>query len=108
MLLALFAVYGYGCAKAVAALHACQQVGMPECRINLAHVVCYLAEAPKCTRAYSAYQRAEAAAKLDMGAPVPMQVRNAPTGLMGDLGYGEGYRYNPDYVYVPVFYCILC
>lgn len=54
---------------------------MPECRINLAHLVAYLSEAPKSTRAYEALKRAEAAAKVDLTAPVPMQMRNAPTGL---------------------------
>ncbi|RDB16668.1 ATPase WRNIP1 C26H5.02c [Hypsizygus marmoreus] len=84
---------------AMAALQACQTIGMPECRINLAHIVAYLSEAPKSTRAYEAYNRAEAAAKLDMTIPVPMQVRNAPTGLMKDLGYGKDYCYNPDYAH---------
>ncbi|KAF9241515.1 DNA polymerase III, clamp loader complex, gamma/delta/delta subunit [Melanogaster broomeanus] len=55
---------------AVATLHACQQIGMPECRINLAHLVAYLSEAPKSTRAYEAYNRAEEAAKLDPLHPV--------------------------------------
>ncbi|EEB95133.1 hypothetical protein MPER_05946 [Moniliophthora perniciosa FA553] len=84
---------------AMAALQACQNIGMPECRINLAHIVTYLAEAPKSTRSYEAYGRAEAAAKADLTLPVPLQVRNAPTKLMKDLGYSEGYRYNPDYAY---------
>lgn len=81
----------------MAALQACQIIGMPECRINLAHVVAYLSEAPKSTRANEAHDRAEAAAKLGLTIPVPMQVRNAPTGLMKDLGYGQAYCYNPDY-----------
>ena len=70
---------------------------MPECRINLAHLVAYLAEAPKSTRSYEAYKRAEAMAKEHPSLPVPMQVRNAPTGLMQQLGYGDGYHYQPDY-----------
>ncbi|KIY74296.1 P-loop containing nucleoside triphosphate hydrolase protein [Cylindrobasidium torrendii FP15055 ss-10] len=84
---------------AVAAFQACQVIGMPECRINLAHIVAYLSEAPKSTRSYEAYKRAEEAAKADSTAPVPMQVRNAPTKLMGDLGYGEDYHYNPNYIH---------
>ncbi|KAL4066431.1 DNA polymerase III, clamp loader complex, gamma/delta/delta subunit [Scleroderma yunnanense] len=84
---------------AVAVLHACQQIGMPECRINLAHLVAYLSEAPKSTRAYEAYKRAEEAVKLDPSLPVPMAVRNAPTLLMKELGYSEGYKYNPNYVH---------
>lgn len=84
---------------AVATLQACQIIGMPECRINLAHIVAYLSEAPKSIRAYEAYQHAEAAAKLDLTLPVPLQMRNAPTGLMKQLGYGKEYRYNPKYAH---------
>ncbi|THH17729.1 hypothetical protein EW146_g3145 [Bondarzewia mesenterica] len=84
---------------AMATMQACQMIGMPECRINLAHLVSYLAEAPKSTRAYEGYKRAEAAAKLDLTIPVPMGMRNAPTGLMKELGYSEGYHYNPDYAH---------
>ncbi|KAJ3887840.1 DNA polymerase III, clamp loader complex, gamma/delta/delta subunit [Lentinula edodes] len=87
---------------AMAALQACQVIGMPECRINLAHIVAYLAEAPKSTRSYEAYNRAEAAAKSDLTLPVPLIARNAATSLMKDLGYAEGYKYNPDYVH-PVY-----
>ncbi|KIP04850.1 hypothetical protein PHLGIDRAFT_492165 [Phlebiopsis gigantea 11061_1 CR5-6] len=84
---------------AMATLQACQNIGMPECRINLAHLVTYLAEAPKSTRAYEAYTRAETAAKADPTLPVPPMVRNAPTTLMKDLGYGDGYAYNPNYIH---------
>ncbi|KAF5389348.1 hypothetical protein D9757_004365 [Collybiopsis confluens] len=84
---------------ATAALQACQVIGMPECRINLAHVVAYLAEAPKSTRAYEAYNRAETAAKSNPSLPVPMIARNAPTSLMKEMGYSEGYMYNPDYAH---------
>ncbi|KAF8210119.1 DNA polymerase III, clamp loader complex, gamma/delta/delta subunit [Mycena galopus ATCC 62051] len=87
---------------AVATLQACQQVGMPECRINLAHLVSYLSEAPKSTRAYAAYKRAEAAALKDPALPVPLDMRNAPTTLMKDVGYGRSYLYNPDYAH-PVY-----
>ncbi|KAH9929539.1 P-loop containing nucleoside triphosphate hydrolase protein [Epithele typhae] len=82
---------------AMAAYQACQVIGMPECRINLAHLVTYLAEAPKSTRAYEGYARAEEAAAADPSIPVPLMMRNAPTGLMKQLGYAGGYRYNPDY-----------
>lgn len=81
----------------MAALQACQVIGMPECRINLAHLVAYLSEAPKSTRAYEAYKRAEEAAKRTATARVPMQVRNAPTAMMEEMGYGKNYHYNPDY-----------
>lgn len=84
-------------AQAIAAYQACQVIGMPECRINLAHLVSYLSEAPKSTRAYEGYNRAEEAAKLDPTIPVPLMIRNAPTTLMKDLGYAHGYAYNPAY-----------
>ncbi|KAI0307478.1 hypothetical protein B0F90DRAFT_1664594 [Multifurca ochricompacta] len=77
---------------AMAALQACQVIGMPECRINLAHVVTYLSEAPKSTRAYEARTTGH-----DSTVPAPM--RNAPTGLMKELGYGEGYKYQPHFMY---------
>lgn len=84
----------------MATYQACEVIGMPECRINLAHLVSYLSEAPKSTRAYEGYNRAEEAAKLDPSIPVPLPVRNAPTKLMKELGYARGYRYNPEYGYV--------
>ncbi|KAH8992115.1 P-loop containing nucleoside triphosphate hydrolase protein, partial [Lactarius akahatsu] len=84
---------------AMAALQACQVIGMPECRINLAHVVTYLSEAPKSTRAFEGYNRAQELAQRDMTLPVPFSMRNAPTGLMKELGYGEGYNYQPDFAH---------
>ena len=87
--------------QAMAALQACQAIGMPECRINLAHVVTYLSEAPKSTRALEAYNRACELAKEDMTLPVPISLRNAPTRLMKELGYGENYKYQPQYAYGP-------
>lgn len=84
----------------MAALNACQAVGMPECRINLAQLVTYLALAPKSTRSYMAYKRAEEVARATPTSPVPNMMRNAPTKLMQGLGYGEGYAYNPDYACV--------
>ena len=59
-------------------------------RIKLAHLVTYLAEAPRSTRA-------EVLARADPSARVSLAVRNASTRLMGALGYDRGYRYNPDY-----------
>lgn len=84
---------------AMATYQACQVIGMPECRINLAHCVAYLAEAPKSTRSYKAYNRAEALASKPPLPGVPLQVRNAPTKLMKKLGYGKSYSYNPGYVH---------
>ncbi|KIY44381.1 P-loop containing nucleoside triphosphate hydrolase protein [Fistulina hepatica ATCC 64428] len=82
---------------AMATLQACQIIGMPECRINLAHCVAYLSEAPKSTRAYEAYNRAVELAKSNPVLPVPLVMRNAPTKLMKDIGYGREYHYNPSY-----------
>ncbi|KZS99386.1 uncharacterized protein LAESUDRAFT_668063, partial [Laetiporus sulphureus 93-53] len=82
---------------AMAAFQACQMIGMPECRINLAHLISYLSEAPKSTCAYEGYNRAEAAAKSDPMAPVPLTMRNALTKLMKELRYARGYCYNSDY-----------
>ena len=79
---------------------------MPECRINLAHCVAYLAESPKSTRSYEAYNRAEEAAKAETTAVIPMHLRNAPTKLMKDLGYGSEYVYNPSYAYVLTHYVL--
>jgi putative ATPase len=81
----------------MAGLQACQVIGMPECRINLAHVVTYLSKAPKSTRAIEAYDRAKELAMEDMALPVPLSMRNAPTRLMKELGYGEDYKYQPQY-----------
>lgn len=81
----------------MAALQACQVIGMPECRINLAHVVTYLSEAPKSVRALEGYDRARELATKDMTSPVPLPMRNAPTRLMKELGYGEEYKYQPEF-----------
>ncbi|WVF70115.1 hypothetical protein IAT40_004903 [Kwoniella sp. CBS 6097] len=87
---------------AMATYQACQVIGLPECRINLAHCVAYLAEAPKSTRSYTAYKRAEALANQPPLPGVPLQIRNAPTQLMKKLGYGKRYSYDPDYAH-PVY-----
>ncbi len=67
-------------------------IGMPEAGINLAHGVVYLAEAQKEKRAYEAYKMALHDAEKYGNLPIPMSIRNAPTKLMKDLGYGEGYE----------------
>lgn len=71
---------------------AVETIGMPEAGINLAHGVVYLAQAGKEKRAYEAYNRALSDAKKYGNLPIPMSIRNAPTKLMKDLGYGEGYE----------------
>jgi len=71
---------------------AVETIGYPECGINLAHGVCYLALAPKSKASYYAYLAAMEDVKRNGNLPIPMNIRNAPTKLMKDLGYGEGYE----------------
>ena len=71
---------------------ACQQIGLPECQENLAHGVVYLALAKKDRRAYDAYMNALSDVQVLGNLPIPMSIRNAPTKLMKELGYGKGYE----------------
>ncbi len=81
---------------AVAAYQACHFNGMPECNINLAQTVIYLSLAPRSNAVYSAYETAKKDALAQLAEPVPLQIRNAPTKLMEELHYGEGYTYAHD------------
>lgn len=72
-------------------------IGMPEARIPLAEVTIYLASSAKSNSAYVAINNALEMAKNTQTASVPLYLRNAPTKLMGDLGYGDGYKYAHDY-----------
>ncbi|KAK5044519.1 hypothetical protein LTR84_010730 [Exophiala bonariae] len=85
---------------ATAAYTAAEKVGMPEARINLAHVTVALCRAKKSTRAYRGLGNALRALQEPgiAGLPIPVHLRNAPTRLMKELGYGQEYKYNPDYV----------
>ncbi len=74
---------------------AVETVGLPECAINLAHGVCYLAGAPKTKRSYEAYCRAVEDVKKYGNLPIPLQIRNPVTKLMKDLGYGKDYERYP-------------
>jgi putative ATPase len=67
-------------------------IGLPEAGINLGHGVVYLSKAPKSKAAYYAYKAAMKDAAEFGNLPIPMKIRNAPTKLMQDLGYGEGYE----------------
>src|SRR5579872_4216431 len=80
-------------ALAIAAKDAVHFMGMPEGNTALAQAAIYLATAPKSNAVYTAYGAAAEAAKTDVAEPVPLHLRNAPTGLMKGLGYGKGYRY---------------
>ena len=79
----------------LAACDAFHFLGSPEGELALAEAAVYLATAPKSNRVYLAWQAAMARARETTGEPVPLHIRNAPTGLMKDLGYGKGYRYDP-------------
>lgn len=72
-------------------------IGMPEARIPLAECTIYLASSAKSNSAYMAINEALAVAKETQTASVPLYLRNAPTKLMDELGYGDGYRYAHDY-----------
>jgi putative ATPase len=91
---------------ALAARDAYQYLGTPEGELALAEATVYLATAPKSDRVYAAYRRATEAAQSHPAEPVPLHIRNAPTALMKDLGYGTGYRYAHDYdqAYAPQEY----
>ncbi|MCB0311444.1 MAG: replication-associated recombination protein A, partial [Bdellovibrionales bacterium] len=87
---------------AVATADAYDRVGLPEAKIPIAQCITYLATAPKSNRSYVALKRAESCAKEFPNAKVPMHLRNAPTKLMKQLGYGKNYDYphNHDEGYV--------
>ena len=72
-------------------------IGMPEARIPLAECTIYLASSPKSNSAYNAINEALVVAKETQMAAVPLYLRNAPTQLMEELGYGDGYKYAHDY-----------
>jgi putative ATPase len=78
---------------AVSTFLAVERIGMPECQYNLFHCASVLAKAPKSRQAAEAMSQALAAAKQYPDLPVPLGLRNAPTKLMKDLGYGQGYKW---------------
>lgn len=80
-----------------ACFHVVHQIGMPEARIPLAEVTVYLASSPKSNASYLAVEKALEYVRNDIGKPVPLYLRNAPTKLMEDLGYSDGYKYAHDY-----------
>ncbi|OGC88465.1 AAA family ATPase [Candidatus Adlerbacteria bacterium RIFOXYC1_FULL_48_26] len=80
---------------------ACETIGYPECQINLAHGVAYLAESKKSRKSYDAYFEALADVKKHGNLPVPLKIRNAPTKLMKDLDYHKGYKLYDKESYLP-------
>ncbi len=85
-----------GLQLALDATHAYERLGSPEGELSLAQAVVYLACAPKSNAVYVAYKAAMSDAKNSGSLEVPMHLRNAPTGLMRDLGHGANYRYAHD------------
>ena len=73
-----------------------ERLGSPEGELAIGHAVAFLACAPKSNAVYTAYKAAMADARDKGSLEVPMHLRNAPTGLMKDLGYGDNYRYAHD------------
>lgn len=89
-----------------AAYDACQKIGLPECGVNLAQAAVYLAKSPKSIAVYQAYEDVKKEISESGNLPVPFHLRNAPTKLMKDLGYGKDYQYTPlskdkDQTYLP-------
>lgn len=81
---------------AVAAYQACHFLGMPECDVHLTHAVVYLSMAPKSNALYMACEACKKDVRELAAEPVPLQICNAPTGLMKELDYGKGYIYAHD------------
>ncbi len=78
---------------AISTFLAVERIGMPECQINLSHCATVLSRAPKSRESYNAWGKAVVAAKQHPDLPVPLHLRNAPTKLMKDLGYGQGTKW---------------
>lgn len=83
--------------QAVACYQGCYYIGMPECDVILAQCVVYLTKSKKSVEIYKAYKKVKEDVKNSQDEPVPLHLRNAPTKLMKNLGYGKDYKYSPDY-----------
>ena len=81
---------------AVNVFEACRLIGMPECSVHLTEAVVYMSLAPKSNALYTAYESAKKDALTMLAEPVPEVIRNAPTKLMKELGYGKDYQYAHD------------
>ena len=75
---------------------ACEEIGYPECAINLAHGVVYLCKAPKDRSAYNALRAAQEDVKKFGNLPIPLNLRNPVTKLMKEIGYGKGHKLYSD------------
>ncbi len=85
--------------QAIAAYQACHFIGMPECNVILAQAVVYMARCKKSNDLYVAYGKAAKDVRDYGNLPVPLHIRNAPTKLMKELGYGKDYKYSPNFGY---------
>ncbi len=83
--------------QASTAYDACHKIGYPECAVHLAQAVVYCAKSSKSNLLYTAYQAAAEDARNTSHLGVPLHLRNAPTKLMKNIGYGKNYKYNPDF-----------
>ncbi len=82
---------------ATSCFQAVELIGYPECRIILSQCATYLASSPKSNAAYMAINKAQSLVQKTGDLPVPLPIRNAPTGLMKKMDYGKGYKYAHDY-----------
>ncbi len=82
---------------ATSVFDACKNIGMPECEVFLIQLAEYLGNAPKSNAAYTAAALAKEDIQKYGSLPVPLHIRNAPTNLMKELGYGKGYKYAHDF-----------
>ena len=89
---------------AVSTFLAVERIGLPEAQYNLFHCAAVLAKAPKSRQVTSAMSQALAAARSYPDLPVPLHLRNAPTKLMKELGYGEGYKWQADFKHTEGFW----
>lgn len=88
---------------AVSTFLAVERIGMPECQYNLYHCAAVMAKAPKSREAADAMSQAVAAARDYPDLPVPLHLRNAPTKLMKDLGYGKNYKWQANFKHTDGF-----
>lgn len=83
--------------QAIAAYEACHYNGMPECSVNLAQAVVYMAKSKKSNVLYTAYSEVQNDIRNMPNDPVPLHLRSGVTKLMKQIGYGKGYKYTPDF-----------
>lgn len=89
----------FALSQATAAYDACHYIGMPECSVNLAQAVVYMAKSKKSNKLYEAYLKVQKDVADFPNEPVPLHLRNASTNLMKNLGYGKDYKYSPKFDY---------